>query len=288
MRCLRGVVLALACLVPAVAAAGPLTAVPDGVFTADAAGAEGITFDRKGRLVIGTASGEIRRFEADGSYTVLADIGEAPAGLMGLRDGRVLVCAYAAERVWAISPTGDATVLASGIPGANFAVASRKGQIWVSSSTTGKIVEISSGTPVDAAAGLNFPNGLAIGPDRHLYVAELGAGRIARLPIAKDGSLGTAEEYATDTPLADGIAFDRQGNLLVVGFDTLFLVDRKTRVTTTLSTDASLDWPSNLAFGTGRGFKRRELFLVNYGLPLGSGTTVVRFRANHAGGRLQR
>ncbi len=280
--------LALALLLPVVAAAGPLTAVPAGTFTSDAAGAEGITFDRTGRLVIGTAAGEIRRFEADGSYTVLANIGDAPAGMMGLRDGRVLVCAYAAERVWAISPTGAATVLASGIPGANFAVATRTGRIYVSSSSTGKIVEVSGGTPVDVASGLNFPNGLAIGPDRQLYVAELGANQISRLPINKDGTLGAAEVYATGLTLADGIGFDRHGNLVVVGFDTMFVVDRKTRLTSTLSTDASLNWPSNLAFGTGHGFNRRDLFLVNYGLPLGSGTTVVRFSANHGGAKLQR
>ena len=46
-------------------------------------------------------------------------------------------------------------------------------------------------------------------------------------------------------------------------------------VALTLSTDALLNWPSNLAFGKGHGFGR-DLFLVNFGLPLGSGTTILR------------
>jgi hypothetical protein len=110
---------------------------------------------------------------------------------------------------------------------------------------------------------------------------------ISRLPILSDGTLGPSEVFATGLVAPDGIAFDRAGNLLVVGGDTLSVVDRFGAVST-LSTSPLLEWPSNLAFGRGRGFARRDAFLVNYGLPLGSGTQVLRVQYNHAGARLVR
>jgi sugar lactone lactonase YvrE len=149
-------------------------------------------------------------------------------------------------------------------------------------------MEISTGIALDAATGLSFPNGLALGRDHHLYVAELLQHRIVRLPIAADGTLGAAEVYATGTNFVDGIAFDRHENLLAVGGDALYIVDHTTRVTTTVPADPLLEWPANLVFGQGRGFRRRDVFLVNYGLPLGSGTTILQLRGNHAGAKLER
>ena len=64
---------------------------------------------------------------------------------------------------------------------------------------------------------LNFANGLALAPDGSaLYVCETFAPSITRIPINADGSAGAAETFANDLPgLPDGIAFDRQGNLVV-------------------------------------------------------------------------
>jgi sugar lactone lactonase YvrE len=275
-------------LAPIPATARPFVAGPTSVFPTPIVGSEGITFDRTGHLVVGTQTGDIRRIAPDGSATVLTNVGDSLAGVTGLRDGRILACAFTAGRVWQILPDGMATVLADGIPGANFVVATRSGKIFVSASNSGQIMEISTGVAIPAATGLSFPNGLALGRDQFLYVAELLAARIVRLPIAANGTLGAAEVYTTGTTFVDGIAFDRDENLLAVGGDTLYLIDRATRVATPLPADPLLDWPANLVFGQGRGFRRRDVFLVNYGFPLGSGTTIVKFRGNHAGAKLER
>jgi sugar lactone lactonase YvrE len=151
-----------------------------------------------------------------------------------------------------------------------------KGRVLVSASIAGTIIDATDGIVVDRASGLSFPNGLALGPDGFLYVAETGLARVSRLALASDGTMGTAEVYATGLPAADGISFDRRGNLLVVGTGTLWVVSRATRAVSSLSTDPLLGWPSNIAFGRGHGFRKKDLFLANFGQSLGNGTTVVR------------
>src|SRR5262249_5837892 len=135
------------------------------VFFAPEPGAEGIAFEKKGTMVIGGANGEVRRITADGTATVIANLGEPLAGITALRDGRILIAAFnGAGRVWSVDPeTGDASVFATGIPGANFIVQARRGPIFVTASNTGQIFDIASGTPVERASGLQFPDGLAIG-----------------------------------------------------------------------------------------------------------------------------
>lgn len=256
------------------------------IFFGGLPGPEGLAFANDGALVIGSAVGTVRRLGRDGNVTILAELGEPLAGVAVLRDGRVLAASFAGNRVWSIDKQGNANVFASGIPGANYIAQTRRGQIFVSSSN-GTIVDIASGTPVVRASGLNFPNGLAVGRGKYLYVAETGGSRISRLRIDNDGTLGTAEVFASGLALIDGIAIDREGNLLAVGNDRLYSVT-KTGTVNTLSTDPILNWPASVAFGRGRGFSKRHAYLTNFGLPLGSGTEIVRVVYNHRGGPIVR
>ena len=272
---------AFAAPVPAV---GPASILTDGL-----AGPEGLAFLKDGRLAVGSTTGRVSRITADGSATMLAETGDSLAGLTTLRDGRLLAAAFGAGRIWAVDPaTGFTSIYAAGIAGPNFIVETRKRRVFVSASLAGTIVDVTGGTPIDAASGLSFPNGLALGGDGYLYVAELGLARISRLPLSTTGVLGPPEVYATGTTLADGIAFDRRRNLLVVGQDTLWVVDRKTRSVSVLSTDPLFAWPSNLAFGRGRGFGKRMLFLANFGPALGDGTSVIQAPYSLRGAQLSR
>jgi sugar lactone lactonase YvrE len=62
------------------------------------------------------------------------------------------------------------------------------------------------------------PNGLAFGPDRHLYVLTYAAARVTRLALASGKETGR-EDFADLTARggknADGIAFDARGHLYV-------------------------------------------------------------------------
>jgi sugar lactone lactonase YvrE len=273
-------------LIASAAFAHPPMAEPAQLFASGITGPEGLAFTRKGELIVGSTNGQIRRYAPNGTFSVLANVGDRLAGISVLRDGRVLATAFNANRIWSVDPNGTATVLVSGVSGPNFVVESKRGYIYASASLTNRIVEVSSGTPVTVASGLVFPNGLAISKDHFLYVAE-SFGRISRFPIHKDGTLGAMEVYVTDLPFGtDGIMFDRVGNLLVVGGGELVIVLAGTHEIVPVPTDPLFNWPSNLAFGRGHGFRRHDVYLANFGPLLGNGTTVVRFRYNHRGIKL--
>ena len=260
---------------------GPAVGVASGL-----GGPEGITVLSNGTVVFGTEAGDVRRVEADGSTTLIVALGERLSGLAVTADDHVLALAYDAGNVWRVDPVlGSVVLQASGVPAANAAAVTRSGRILVSSSSAGTIVDVSSGSPVVVASGLGFPNGLAIGGDRRLYVAETGQSRISRMKLPRSGPLGPPETWATGVTLVDGIAFARAGVLMAVGFDQLWAVDPRTRAAVVVSTDPLLNWPSSIAFGRGRGAATRNTFLVNYGLPLGSGSTLVELPTNTRGAR---
>jgi sugar lactone lactonase YvrE len=284
------VVLALTLAWVSAAGAAPVPAAGTPVlFASGVPGPEGLAFERGGRsLVVGTSTGDLLRFAADGSSTLLASVGESLAGITVLRDGRILAASFGEGRVWSVDPvTGFASIYASGVPGVNWIVQTKRGRVLASLSLDGTIVDITGGAPLVRASDLSFPNGMALRGDGHLYVAQTGLGNVVRLPVATDGTLGAPTVWATGIPGVDGIGFDRRGNLLAVGGDTLWVVPAAGGAASVLSTDPLLDWPASLAFG-GAKFGRRNIYLVNYGLPLGSGTTIVRVPYSMRGAKLIR
>ncbi|MBM4266864.1 MAG: hypothetical protein FJ144_09665 [Deltaproteobacteria bacterium] len=271
------------------AAARPPVAGPVEVFAGDLAGPEGLAFTRDGRLIVGSTTGDLLSFGPDGVGELLATVQGPLAGITVLADGRILATSVPNDRIWAVTPDGESTLFAEGIGGPNFVVQSiRSGRVFVSGSTSGNIVEIIDGEPFVLASGLNFPNGLATwetGGQSWLYVALTLPGHIIRMRLLSDGSLGEPELYAEGLPIADGIAFDRAGNLLVVGGGMLLAVT-PSREVVELSEDPLLNWPSNLAFGQGPGFDTRDVYLANFGNAFGNGTDVVRFRYSNPGAPL--
>ena len=280
----------LVAAVPAMAAPVPTIGTPV-EFVDGLNGPEGIAFTRRRQMVVGSTTGAIVQIDRFGNKSVLAETGDPLAGVTVLRDGRVLATSFSG-RIWAVDPkTGILEVFAEGIAGPNFVVETRRRRVWVSASLGGAIVDITDPVPEDKATGLSFPNGMAIGKEfgqRYLYVAELVLSRISRLPILKDESLGPLEVYATGIFAPDGIAFDRRGNLLVVGGAGLSVVRRGTRDVEPLLGLGAGEFFSNLAFGRGGGFRRRDFYLVNFGDELGNGTTVVRVPYNIPGAPLRR
>lgn len=284
------VVLALSLLCAPVAGAAPAPAAgTPTLFASGVPGPEGLAFERGSRtLVVGTSTGDILRFTPEGTSQVVASIGEPLAGITVLRDGRILAASFGQNRVWSVDPvSGFASIYASGVPGANWIVQTKRGVVLVSATGGGTIVDITGGTPIVRASGLTFPNGMALGGDGYLYVAQTSLSNVVRMPIAPDGTLGAATVWGTGIAAVDGIGFDRRGNLLAVGADTLWVVPAGGGAATALSTDPLLDWPASLAFG-GAKFGRRDLYLVNFGLPLGSGTTIVRVPYSLRGAKLVR
>ncbi len=259
------------------------------VFADGLDGPEDLAFTRDGRLIVGSVEGDIKSFAPDGTGTILATVDDRIAGVTVLADGRVLAASVGGDRVWAITPDGETSVFAEGIGGPNFIIQTiREGRILASASSDGAIVDITDGTPRVVIPEVEFANGLAIreeGGRRHLYVAQTLASEVARFRMFDDGSFGERELYAAGLLLADGLAFDRSGNLLVVGGGQLNVVRRGGEVEN-LSADPLIKWPANLAFGQGPGWSTRDVYLANFGPNFGDGVDVVKFRYNHRGAPL--
>jgi sugar lactone lactonase YvrE len=201
--------------------AGPAWAHPPAagspsIFALGLDGPEGLAFTRRGELIVGSTTGEVRSFTPDGNSTVLANVGDALAGITELRDGTILAASFAGSRVWSISPNG-ASALFANVQTPNFIVQTRrKRRILCSSTISGSIVDITDGTPTPVLIGLTFPNGMAVGRGPYLYVAETTMNRVSRFFMNRDGTFGPPEVYVTGLSLPDGIAFDRRGVLNVL------------------------------------------------------------------------
>lgn len=109
---------------------------------------------------------------------------------------------------------------------------------------------------------------------RNLYVANLDAGAILRVPIGKHGQPGAPQVFVQDPLLvgADGIAFDSKGTLYV----GVHVQDRVVAVSpdgclSVVAEGGLLDAPASLVFGTLPGDKK-TLYITNFAINRALGT----------------
>lgn len=128
----------------------------------------------------------------------------------------------------------------------------------ISESASGRVFRLDprSGELLCVADGLKFPNGIAIGPEGDLFVAETVSGDIQRYRPTREGlePLGVhANVVPDDLPGAftgpDGMAFDEVGNLYacVLGFGEVVVVDPAGAIVARWDTDDTVC--TNVAFG---------------------------------------
>ena len=112
---------------------------------------------------------------------------------------------------------------------------------------------------------LNFANGMALSPDRRtLYVIETFARRVVRIPIADDGSAGSAKIFVEGIErLPDGLAFDADGNLYIACYEP----SRLFRATPDGELELLFDDPEAhlLCHPTNCAFRGTDLFTSNLG-----------------------
>lgn len=203
--------------------------------------AEGITSDKDGNLYIGENTGNIIRIDpltgkADVVGRVEAD-GEG-IGLFGIKfdhEGDLFVATGGRGQIWkldkddisAASP-GKAKIFKSGLGFTNDIAFDNFGRMFVSNSISGVLWEVDMQTKMErefanqlVSRDPTFPfgiNGLAFDEDGTLYFSNTGNGVIHKVETRKeDGAIVSVTVWRSHEALlgADGIAFDKAGNLWV-------------------------------------------------------------------------
>jgi gluconolactonase len=231
------------------------------------------------------AKGWTIRFSKDGkTRTVIARTGR-PNGLARDRDGNIWVAETAMRALLRMSLDGKHETVASGCEGAPFLFLNDlafgptgdvyltdsgieieelapKGQLnpnWRQLEYDGRVfhIELKTRKVECIDRGLQFTNGIAFGPDGHLYVAETLTGNIYRY-AAKGGRVGGARqlfgnviEHYDPAVLQgpDGMKFGSNGHLhvAVFGQGDITVLGRDGQVVRRMRTVGAM--PTNLAFG---------------------------------------
>jgi sugar lactone lactonase YvrE len=160
-----------------------------------------------------------------GEHEVVAEI-EKPSGLGFDADGALLVATMEQARLLRVSGAGRIEMVAD--LGAfsehgNDMVVDRRGNAYLDAYTSFRkpqslLVLVRPGeSPVLAADGLAYPNGVAVTPDGDtLIVSETMAARLSAFDIADDGSLSNRRAWAElpdESP--DGLCIDAEGAVWV-------------------------------------------------------------------------
>lgn len=198
-----------------------------------AKGPEDVAVDPEGRIYGGFADGTIRRFANDGTDgEIIADTGGRPLGLAWAPDGS-LVIADAVQGLLAMRPDGSLRTLADGAGGTPFGFTddvdvAADGTVYFSDASSkfghhqvmadilehggnGRLLKYEpvADRVTVLADGLQFANGVAVGPDeRYVLYTETGAYRVGRYGLSGSRA-GTREVVIDNLPgIPDGISFN--------------------------------------------------------------------------------
>jgi sugar lactone lactonase YvrE len=193
-------------------------------------------------LWAGDEAGRLFRIDPEThSFEQVADVGGFAVGLCVDGDGFVYVCVYDRGAVVRVNPsTGAVDVYCDAVEGGplrapNWNLFGPDGTMYISDScaeVTGlDFVDVKSGRVVAVPAGggeaaviptppIGYSNGMALGPDGALYVAETFID--PRILAIVDGDVSVYCELPGTVP--DGLAFDEEGGLFVSMFQPNLIV----------------------------------------------------------------
>jgi gluconolactonase len=200
---------------------------------------ECIIAERDGTLWISDNRSALVRIAADGMQTSVGNIGGDPNGIAMERAGSLLIANIGDGKLYRLQRDGHHEVVLESVDGAplgaiNFVMVDEYDRIWITVSTRtvprseaiakpradGYVILIDGTGPRIVADGFHFTNEIRF--DRaqtFAYVVETAIGRIVRLPVRSDLTLGPADVFGPprlfEDALIDGITFDAAGNLWV-------------------------------------------------------------------------
>jgi sugar lactone lactonase YvrE len=254
---------------------------------------ESIAIDHQGAIYMGIPfTGKVVKVTAGGTQTTIASFpGLNPLGVRVDHVGNVFV-AVATSGVWEIPAGGGAKKQLAAGPGLwNGLAFDHRGNLFVSDSHAGAVWRMGKdgsfsvwsasslllGSTSPGPCGLVHPavpsfgilgaNGIALNKHGDMLVANTDLGTIVRIAMSADGSAGAATIFAgpsCDLWGADGVAMDNRDNLYVAA-NSKGQIDRvdPNGNLEVFAAGSPLNFPSDLAFGTGRG-ERTVMFISNF------------------------
>ena len=183
-----------------------------------------LAFDPQGRLLFSDFyNGTVSRLNADGSVTVLARGLPGPEGLVVLSDGTLVIAEQHTHQIVMLAPGAATPVLLRALPGTPSTAPCKDGvdgialdpttnTLIVPDSPTGEVYRLSlDGKMLTLlASGIVRPVGAVVDAQGAIYVADECGGAVWKITPAgattRIGGFG----------MPDDLAFDPQGNLLVI------------------------------------------------------------------------
>jgi sugar lactone lactonase YvrE len=219
------------------------------VFREPTTHANGLTFDRQGRLLVaGWASRSVWRIEADGSVTTLASH-------------------YRGKKINSpndIVVQSDGSIWFTDSPGALYNPGMEAEDLQQYLDFQGVFRIAPDGRLEAPITDPVYPNGLAFTPDeRVLYVNDSRLGEIRAYDVRPDGSCGPMRLFhklagPIQEGIADGMKVDREGNVYCTGPGGLHVIAPDGQLLTRLLTSEHC---TNMAFGDD---DWRSLYITTY------------------------
>lgn len=199
---------------------------------------EGPAADKKGNIYFtDQPNNKIWKYNTSGQLSVFLDKAGRSNGMYFDAKGNLIACADEKDELWSISPKGKVKVLVNNFGGHRF---NGPNDIWVAPGggmyftdpyyqrdywerkqpdlKEENVYYLAPGAKeaVVVISAIKKPNGIIGTPDGKLvYVADIGAGKVFRYQVNRDGSL--TDPFLMANKTTDGIALDQQGNIYLCG-----------------------------------------------------------------------
>jgi gluconolactonase len=237
---------------------------------------EGPAVDKQGNIYFtDQPNNKIWKYDINGKLSVFMDKAGRANGTYFDSKGNLIACADEHNQLWQISPKKKVKVLLKNYEGKLF---NGPNDLWLDKNDNiyftdpyfqrdywtrtkpemngEKVFLLRRGQskPIMLDSVVK-PNGIVGTPDgKHLFVADIGAGKIYKYDIKADGIITNKLLFFTGT--ADGITLDSKGNLYLAGKGVTIVNQKGEKIG---HIDIPEPWTANLCFG---GKDRKTLFIT--------------------------